>query len=97
MEETYFIPNAIAYPLICMVTIFNNPTIFEHLEMSSRAIALPNPPIENFYPTAPEPKLRNYQIYDLAWLEPRAEHGGGIFGDHIGLGKVPHCMTKINM
>ena len=77
--------------------IFNDPTIFEHPEMRSHALELPNPPIENFYPTAPEPKLRklrNYQMYGLAWLESRVEHGGGIFGDHIGLGKVLLCIAS---
>ena len=58
LEETYFIPNAIAYPLICRAMIFNDPTIFEHLEMSSCTLALRIPPIENLYPAASEPKLR---------------------------------------
>jgi SNF2 family DNA or RNA helicase len=77
--------------LIYRAMIFNDPTIFEHHEMRSRVLALPNPPIKNFYPTASHPelrKLRNYQMYGLAWLESRVEHGGGIVGDHIGLGKV---------
>jgi SNF2 family DNA or RNA helicase len=79
--------------------IFNDHKIFEHSEMRDRALALPNPPIKNFYPLAPDPKLcelRNYQMYGLAWLESRVEHGGGIFGDYIGLGKVPHRITNVN-
>ena len=100
LEETYFIPNAIVYLLIYRAMIFNDPTIFEHHEVRSHALSLPNPPIENFYPAAPDPetrKLRNYQMHGLAWLESRAEHGGGIFGDQIGLGKVLHSVTKINI
>lgn len=80
--------------------IFNDPKIFEHHEMHDRAKAMKNPPINNFYPLAPdlEPrKLRNYQMQGLAWLDSRVECGGGIFGDHIGLGKVPHCMTNLNI
>jgi len=95
LEETYVILNAM---LIRRAMIFNDPTIFEHPEVRSH-LALPNPPIPNFYPTAPEPEriLRNYQMQGLAWLESRAEHGGGIFGDQIGLGKVPHRVTNINI
>jgi SNF2 family DNA or RNA helicase len=85
--------------LIHRAMIFNDPTVFEHPEVCSHALELPNPPIPNFYPTAPEPqrRLRNYQMQGLAWLESRAEHGGGIFGDQIGLGKVLCRVTNINI
>ena len=36
-------------------------------------------------------------MYGIAWLDSRIEHGGGIFGDQIGLGKVTHGMTNVNI
>lgn len=56
-------------------------------------INFPNPPVESWYPGAPDDKktLRNYQMYAVAWMELRVEYGGGILGDEIGLGKVFSC------
>ena len=71
-------------------TIFKDNTVFEHHEMKDR-ITFPNPPVPRFYPNATnaeDRRLRNYQMYALAWLESRIEAGGGILGDEIGLGKV---------
>jgi hypothetical protein len=71
-------------------TIFKDATVFEYHEMRS-LLTFPNPPIKNFSPSAPsaeERKLRNYQLYGLAWMELRLEHGAGILGDEIRLCKV---------
>jgi SNF2 family DNA or RNA helicase len=64
--------------------------VFEHHEMRS-FLNFNNPPIVDFYPderSEGDRKLRDYQMYGLAWMESRVEHGGGILGDEIGLGKV---------
>ena len=71
-------------------SILKDATVFEHHEVRHQ-LNFPNPPIKNFYPSAPnatDRQLRNYQMYGLAWMESRLEAGGGILGDEIGLGKV---------
>lgn len=70
--------------------IFEDPTFFEHHEVKEK-INFSNPPINNFFPALNHTgTLRKYQMYGIAWLESRIEHGGGIIGDFIGLGRVRH-------
>jgi hypothetical protein len=59
--------------------------------MKVNAEKMKNPPVANFHPGDDPTKksLRKGQMYALAWMEQRAEHGGaGILGDWVGGGKV---------
>ena len=71
-------------------------TVFEHHEMRN-FLNFNNPLIANFYPSESSEsnrKLCDYQMYGLTWMESRVEHGGGILGDEIGLGKI-HILMMI--
>lgn len=65
-------------------------------------INFPNPPVDNFFPSAQNPedrRLRASQMYGIAWMEHQVNSGlgAGIVADEVGLGKVPYPYPLLSL